>query len=253
MTKDFHKKNLKNPFFKKREAKRYFSLIAIFLSFILVISATIYIIYYSPLFLIKNIQVNNAEINDYLATSYLNTNLIKVNKKELSRELLDQYQLNEIKIKKVFPNSLKVDIIEREAFFLLKLNDQFEFRDQEACKIPKQNRTNFDDFPLISLESINIENPDSCLDINSLTLEQIMKIFKLAKEKRIEINYFQINSTNNLDILLESETVVYLSLREDIDKQFFKLEQIYLEKKDELENINYIDVRYGDRAFINYK
>ncbi len=255
MTKDFHKKNLKNPFYKKREVKRYFSTIAFSLAFIVLIASSIYIVYYSPLFLVQNIESENLEVSKYISEKYQQVNIIKISKQELSRELTDKFQFNEVKVIKSFPKTLKIDIIERQPYFLLKINDHLEFRDKEACKIPRQDLQNIDDFPVIVKENVDLQNLKNCLKIPVHLLEQIQYLFSLTKEKNIELAYFQINpnNNNNLDLVLKSQAIVYFSLREDIDRQFFKLEQIYLEKETDLDSINYIDVRYGDRAFINYK
>lgn len=254
MKKDFHQKNLKNPFYKKKEIKRYWSLLALFLALALLIASFIYIIYFSPLFLIKNVDVSNEEIKSYVLNNYLGKNLISLNKEKVKEGLMTNYQLKEIKVSKNFPKGLKIDIIEREAAFILKIGEELEFRDKEACKIAKQDSSQIDKYPIIVKEDLSLDDLSECIHLESSTIDKIINIFHLSKEKKIQVAHFEINiNNNNLDLVLEEGNLVYFSLREDIDKQFFKLEQIYFEKINDLNEINYIDVRYGDRAFINYK
>lgn len=253
MTRDFNRKKLNNPFFRKREVKRYWFKIALIIAFIFIALALWYIVYLSPLFVIKNIISDNYDIKNYLSENNFERNIVKLDKKELADKLIKEFQLEEIEIKKIFPKSLKIDIIERDAYFLLKVNEHLEFRDQNACKIPNQNIRNIDDFPVIINNQLNLSDLPDCLDVNPSTLNETIKLFKLSKQELIEVKYFEIESIHNLNLILSSNTTVYLSLREDLDKQFFKLKQVYLEKINELDEINYIDVRYGDRAFINYK
>lgn len=254
MTKDFHKKKLHNPFYRKKEIKRYWTILAIVLAVIFLISATIYIIYLSPLFLIKNIDTPNPELKLFLEEKLLNKNLLVLKTNNLSQELISKYQLNGANIKKIFPKTLKVDIIEREVFFLLKIDDHFEFRDEQACKVSNQNPMNTDSFPIISIKNLNLDNLADCISVEADILSSLSNLYILSISKNIEIAYFEIEAGNsNFNLYLKGDAQVYFSLREDLDKQFHKFEQIYKEKIDDLQLISYIDVRYGDRAFINYK
>ncbi len=253
MKKDFQEKNLKNPFYRKKKAKRYCLLTIVFVGIIFFLTALIYIIYFSPLFLIKNIEVGREDIRNYVSEEIVNSNLIKLKKREVENNLIDKYQLKEVVVSKIFPNGLKIAIIERQPYFLLRVNDDLEFRDKNACSIPSQDFQNEGDFPVIIKEGLELDNPKKCLDIKTSLLDKILLIFQLSKNKEIELSHFEIDLNNNLKLVLKEGALVYFSLREDIDKQLFKLEQVYFKKLEDLKSINYIDVRYGDRAFINYK
>lgn len=271
--KDYQKKQLKNPYFKKEKNKRRkknFFLIFIILVFIAFLC---YLLFFSSIFTIKNIKIIGTErtenhlIEDLVwqlsqerrVFDIKGDNLFLFSKNKLEDEMYLRLDLANITIKKKLLNNLIIEVLEREAVFILKNKHNYQFRDISACPIHvlEVNENDLKNHPILENNNLNENELKTCMNIDNTYIYDLLELYNLVKKSyNFSIDRFIVNSEKyNLNMILNEGAIVYFSRREDFRKQLEKLRLIFQETEldDQLSNINYIDVRYGDKAFINYK
>ncbi len=271
--KDYQKRQLKNPFFKKKKNKKRKKIFLLVFLMIFLISFLFYLFFYSSLFIIKNIDIKGSErTEDFLIEDLVwqisqerrlfdikADNLWFFPKNRLKEEMYARLDLANITIKKSLFNKLIIEVSEREAVFILKNTNIYQFRDISACPINSLEINDFDldIFPIIKKDNLSETEFNNCLNLYDNYINDVIKINNIVNNSySFSIDNFLINSERfNLIILLNEGPRVYINRREDFRKQIEKLNLIIIEIEGEsqLSDINYIDVRYGDKAYINYK
>lgn len=264
---DYKRKNLKNPFFKQKKTKKNKKIFFLSLIFLLVFAFIIYLLFYSNLFLLKNIEVLGAErsnIEEIKALIWQKTdhygfldirkdNLLLISKNNLKKEIKNNFNLAEVRLNKVIFNKLKIEIIERQPAFLLKTDDGLEHRDNQACLIDNIAVTKEDvnNKPILRKKG----QVNSCLSLAEDYLNDIFEIYNLSFDYNLfPIKEFILNGDRyTITLKLESGPSIYFNRRDDKYIQFEKLKGVFFDlKEDVIVNIEYIDVRYGNKAFIKY-
>jgi cell division protein FtsQ len=271
--KDYQKKQLNNPYFKKKASKKrkkQFLFSFFLLSFVIIL---FYLLFYSSLFVIKNINIiGNQRIEDYLIEDLVwqisqeekifnikGDNLWLFSKNKLKDEMYLRLDLANITIKKRLFNKLIINVSEREAVFILKNENNYQFRDITACPINSLEVSDYDlnNNPILEKDHISESEFNGCLNLYDNYINDLIKLNDLVNSSyNFSISKFVLNSERyNLTVILDEGPRVYFSRREDFRKQLEKLRLICQEHEleSQLTSINYIDVRYGDKAFINYK
>ncbi len=271
--KDYQKRLLKNPFFKKKKNKKRKKIFLFVFLIIFLISFFIYLFFYSPLFIIKHIEIEgNKRTEDFLIKDLAwqigqerrildirADNLWFFPKNRLKEEMYTRLDLANIRIKKSLFNKLIIDVSEREAAFILKNDNNYQFRDISACPINILEINDFDlnTYPIIKKDNLSETEFNSCLNLHDDYINDVLKLHSLVNNSySFSIDKIIINSERfTLIIILDEGPRVYISRHEDFRKQIEKLNLtiVELERESQLSDINYIDVRYGDKAFINYK
>jgi cell division septal protein FtsQ len=278
--KDYQAKNLKNPFFRtekniKKTKKNKFVYYAIAL--FLLIGLFSYIIFFSPLFLLKTIKINGlgrlpeTAISEYLWQQtnqksfwpLTQKNLILFDREDAEKSLMNNFNFSKIKINKIFFHSLSVDIEERPYAFIWQEknqqgSDQYYYSDSKGFII-KDSAVNPDDlnkFPVIENQT-----PESLIQEDYLKLDQeyLVFIFSLnslaEKSPDTKIKRFLISQElNTVKVIFDNDLLAYFRTKDDVNKQLDKFLVVKKEKiKDNLSNINYVDLRYGDKVYIGNK
>lgn len=271
--KDYQKRQLNNPFFKKKQIKKKKKIFIISLIILASFSLLVYFLFYSPIFIISNIKIEgNNRTEDFLIEDLAwqisqerrifdirADNLWFFPKKRLKDEMFLRLDLTNITIKRRLFNRLIIEVKEREALFILKNDDFYQFRDELACPIHLLEPSNEDllIYPIVEKDKLSENDLKNCFNLYDGYINDILKLFNLSnKLSDFSIDKFIINSEKfNIISILKEGPRIYFSRREDFTKQLEKLTLIILELENEIDltEINYIDVRYGDKAFINYK
>jgi hypothetical protein len=156
---------------------------------------------------------------------------------------------------------LSVDIEERPYAFIWQEKDaqgveQSYYSDSKGYII-KDSAVNPDDlnkFPVIVNDTPNslIENDYLKIDSNYLTF--IFSVKGIAeKNPETAISKFMISQElNTVKVLFQNGLLAYFNIKDDASKQIDKFLIVKKEKiKDNFNKTSYIDLRYGDRIFIN--
>lgn len=273
--KDYQIKNLKNPFFhsnKNVKKTRKIGLSFYIITLVIVIISVFYGLFLSPLLMIKNIKINGlgrlpeSAISEILWNQTgkrsvwpLNQkNILLFDSKEAETELMNNFNFSKIKINKKLFNTLSVDIEERPYAFIWQEQGISYFSDSKGYIIRDSMVTPEDliKFPIISNETPDslIENDYLKIDANYLTF--IFSLKNLTeKNSEMEIGRYLISQElNTVKVLFKNGLLAFFNVKDDVSKQMDKLLIVKKEKiKDNLDKINYVDLRYGDKVYIGNK
>lgn len=190
-----------------------------------------------------------------------------VDSKEINISLLKKFpQIDNLNLKRSFPNVLKVKIEERKpvAVFCLAPHQNFVGEQKDNCFLTDKEGIIFKNIGIESPQMLKIENRilldkewklgERVIDKEILAL--IFKIESVLKESlKISLTEAILVSEQRLNIKTSEGWQIYLALKEDIDWQLTKLglvleKEIPLEKRKDLE---YIDLRFGNLAPYKYR
>ena len=202
---------------------------------------------------------------------------------------LSDYNFLEVDVKKSLISGLKITITERETRYILEEGDYFYYLDESANIVKEQKicqnieqdyantSSNTDELLLteennkncISLkdeilkdnyypviENINKNNSRVDLDkkrakINQEYLNFANKIFNyFGIESDFRVKKFIIDETREtLKVKLYNNILVFFNLKDDQDGQIKRFILLRNEYRDRLKNVEYIDIRYGDKIY----
>jgi cell division protein FtsQ len=203
---------------KKRKKRVDSSRIIIALSFLFMIIIGLYTFLNSDIFNIKNIQIQgNNKVSDEIIEQHLDLkydkNIFIYSTKKIKKSLEQNTYIETVSIKKIFPNTIQVNINEKGIVALIKDENKYCYIDNNLNVIDRLNEIDKNEKAIIieteyDLNNENIikfENDDikkgliylmECISNNNLS----KKIKKINYEQDI-INMYSIDGTN---IILEN-------------------------------------------------
>ncbi|MFH2013772.1 MAG: hypothetical protein ABIJ17_02270 [Patescibacteria group bacterium] len=227
---------------KKRKDKKFRR---IFLLIFLLILIS-FILFLSPLFKIKYVNVDNQEIKD----NFDYKNIFLFTNKKIKIDLLNKFpKIADIQIKKnYFKRSIELEIEQRERLGIVCGDNCFYF-----------DKTGFlfEDAPRTSGSLILLINYNSDLNIgknifNEKFINQILEIRDyLVIETFIKALNFNVEIFPITEIKVATNEGWYalFDLERDIQKQLLSLKVVLQEKIQHRENLEYIDLRIENRVY----
>lgn len=256
-----HRIKKKQPFFKK---KYFWPTFFGFLFSILII----YLLVFSSFFQIEKITISGNEKtnkNEILKIienkiqktifSYSTKSIFLADINEIKKTALNSFpQIDELEIKKSFPKSLNVIVIERSGVAVFCNNN-------ENCFLLDQKAVIFE--PLLQesqLPRIEKLNNEKQFQLGEQIIEEdlvlkILKAFSVLIELDIKAEKALIVSNERINILTDENWEIYFNPQKDLNWQLTKLEAL-LKEQVPLENRNqldYVELRFGDLAPFKYK
>lgn len=268
-----------NPYFRSRSADRlsvsriknttarwsFKTWLVIILSSLVIVLLT-WLFLFSPLFLIKKIEVSGAEMSKVEDIAHLGwdqskkkrwfvipqSRLLTFDSAHLERIIRDEYIFESIKIKKKLPGTITVDISEKVPAALWFENDTYYVLDAEGFVLA-QEMTARPDLPLIHNNATPV-----------ITLQQLPTEQRTTLERGLELSQFTSSQFSYLKpkhitippehqtivLVLEGGQLIYFSTRQEIGPQIEKLDTLLkTELKNRLPAIDYIDLRFGDKIY----
>jgi len=273
---DYQKKNLDNPFFKKKgesKEKRPWWL------WLLLLPILIFIVCYllsASWFNISGITVNglgrlpesaifesvNKQMDEPVGRFFKRKNIFLFNTDAVAENLLKEFNFSQIKISKsYFPNKIVIKIQERPYAFIWIEEGKTYYSDSGGFIINDQEVSSEDmlRLPVIENQSQNKLIKGGVLDLPTEYLEYIFNFKEAAAAyPDLTISKFivpqQDAKIKSLRILFSDGLLAYFLIDSDIDDKLLALEVVKKEKiKDNLSNVSYVDLRYGDKIFIGNK
>jgi hypothetical protein len=268
---DYQVKNLKNPFFYRpkntaRAGKRWF-----FLGGLIILTGLTYFLLMTPFFNIKNINIKGLsrisveEIkkvvedrkNNRLYLFFSETNFFLFDQKKLEEEIIEKYNFSQLKIRKVLPDTLELEISERPYAFIFQQGTELFYASKEGYIIREETVKEEDKEKYFILEnrsksvSVNSRNKID-IDVKYLdfvfSLKDSLSYYQDLKPERFIID----QELNSLIVDFINGPKVYFNSKKDPKLQANDLALVKKEKiGDNFNIINYIDLRYGDMIFIN--
>jgi cell division protein FtsQ len=238
----------KKPFFKKP-----IFWISIFL--ILILAGVSYALFFSNIFKIKEIEISGEEriqkedFKKFLKDKIATKNILLIKLSPIRNEILKNFpQISSIEIKRKFPSTLIFKISERKEVAAICQKEDCYLVDKEGIAferggegILKIERENFGD---------GIKPGDRVIE-----KEILDKILEISKRIELGIEKVSIISEDNLHFKTFQGFEIFIDPQKDIEWQITKL-KVALENaipKEKLNELEYIDLRFGNFAYPKYK
>lgn len=235
---------------KKKKLKRKINFS--FLKYVLLLFVLIFILFYSPLFLIREIRINNLKYIDednivFEFEELLGENFFLADLSALRQEVVKNYSfIQNIYTEKVFPNSLVIHIREKSPFVFLN-NEQGCFLLDNVAFVLLQGDcvdlgTNYSAVEVVGEDLNNIEfvvNTQS----NFYNVEKIDKILEVLNYYDLNVKLVTINGQSGEFVLFDDSVIVF-SFVEGVDTQLKRF--IIVREKMEVEGLLFetLDLRY---------
>lgn len=217
---------------------------------IVIILGLIYLIFFSPLFQVKNIEYIGSPNDDIknIVEKYRGQNIFLVKTDLIEQELLIKNdQFNAVKIYLGLPDTLRVKFQERQSKILWETAGKFYFIDNDGFIFAEANESA--DLPkVVDSKNLAVKVPSAIVSRNFVDFILNAKI-KLA-ELGITVNQFRINETT---FQVEAETdhnfkIIFDTIR-PLSEEIDAFKQAYDAHKDEIKE--YVDVRVA--GWVYYK
>ncbi len=256
-----HRIRKKQPFFKKK----YF--FPTFFGFLFLISI-VYLLVFSSFFQIENIVISGnekTEKNEILKMIeskiqrtmffYSTKSIFLADINEIKKTALNSFvQIQGLEIKKSFPKSLNVIVIERLGLAVFCNND-------EDCFLLDQEAIIFE--PLLNesqLPRIKKFNNEKQFELGDQVIEEdlvlkILKVFSVLAELDIKAEKALIVSNERINVLTDQGWEIYFNPEKDLNWQLAKLEALLKEHVplEDRSELDYVELRFGDLAPFKYK
>jgi hypothetical protein len=270
--KDYQRKNLQNPFFRKqaKESKPrgwLWRLVLIIIGLVLLIWLWLAAPWWrisqveiKGLTLFPNSELTNivwAQTTEKRAVFFQQGNLFLFNKTELSQKILGSYNFAAVKVEKKLPHTLLLTISERPYAFIFQEGSVLFYASADAYIVKERPVTEDSKKKYFILENRNKQsliNEKNQLSLSSNYLNFIFTLAELLKTKPgLPVERFIIDQEfNTVKVKIVNGPLVYFNVKDAVDTQVNYLLLVKREKiKDNFSKTNYIDLRYGDKIYIN--
>ncbi len=270
--KDYQLKNLSNPFFHKPKKKANKKL-RVFLFFVIILLASFLVWFFlaAPFWKIKNIKIEGlTRISDTEITAkiweqthktrygiFRQDNIWLFDSSEIKSSILTSYNLAALEISKHPAKTLVIKVSERPYSFIFQQGNNYCYSAADAYIIPEAVVSEEDKTKYLILENKNADsllNENNKINVSDAYLSFIMDLSKnLAAHSDFSVERFIIDQEfNTIKVKFCDGPIVYFNTKIDATSQVERLVLVKKEKiKDNFSKTNYIDLRYGDRIFIN--
>ena len=279
---DYQSKQYKNPHIKLDNTnsmpKRAFYCFILFLAF----SGALYFLFGWNFFNIKKIEVSGnkniseIEIIDLVNEQMLNrkfiifsqANIFLFNKNQLRQSLSEKIILQKVKIDRRFPDTIRIEIFEKEPLAILITQSKAYYMDLEGLIVSlvkdqaELNIQKVGDFDIFRHEIVaknlpiiyDLENRGA--ELNNIIATEKTTIFiielikKLPKNINYDISYYEYDAKNREVVanIIEGWRVRF-NIDLNLDSQIDNLAVLLRENIKDTRNLDYIDLRFGERVF----
>ncbi|MFA5318110.1 MAG: FtsQ-type POTRA domain-containing protein [Patescibacteria group bacterium] len=266
-----------NPFFSKRRAKvRRISWKVKILIFLIVLAAGFlgWLLFFNRYFEIENVIVEGGQrIEDYKIYNIIGdqtqenrffffnqSNIFSFSKRQAKKEILNNYFVDDLKIDKKLPRTIKVIFSERQPAAVWCEEEKYYYVDENLNILLQIDSldVNVGDYIILknaeqktAIEkggsgkkvAIGEEYLKACLNLASEALANKIEIDRICKinEKEITVS---LNIINN-------GPEIFFNIEEDLGLQLKKLKALIAEKLkgERLRQLEYIDLRFGEKVY----
>jgi len=238
----------KKPFFKK---------LAFWISFfsILILAGVFYILFFSNIFKIKEVQISGEvriqkeEIEKFFREMVGGKNIFLIRPDIIRNEALKNFpRISSLEFKRKFPSGLIFKILERKEVAVFCQRDCYLI-DKEGIAFEKGEKEG-----ILRIEKENLEN-EIGLGEKLVEKEILEKILEISEKSGLKIEKLSIVSEDNLQFQTLEGWKFYIDPQKSIDWQLTKL-KVAIENaipKEKIQDLEYIDLRFGNFAYPKYK
>jgi cell division septal protein FtsQ len=263
--KDFKNMDYKNPRLIRDKEKRQARIKKmVFLLVGVLIVAFLYFIFYSAYFRIETVEVNGLhkikqENFDKLIDEYRNSrhwfifshnNFWLHSKKELTSRIFEHYHFEEFGIKKKWPNKLVIELKEKESAINWLTNNLCYHLDLTGVAV-EYCETNNGYLTIKDLKDNDARIGGQVVEKNEL--EYIVDLYNQSTAiTRDKYTLLSFEKTDNLiELKTEQGTVLKFNTNLTVAEQVARLDTLMknTDLKDNLNNLQYIDLRFGEKVY----
>ena len=227
------KKTSKKPNNKKKkgkvrkQAKILFGIILFIILIVLLLC--------SPLFDIKNIQVEgNSELSNEklisISSLQLHTNIFKFNKGLVKEKIKENAYVENVEITRILPSTVKITVDERIPKYMLQFADSYVYINNQGYMLEISNEKL--ELPILigfttDLSNIKAGNRINVADLKKM--DMVIKIYEAAKSNGLGelVTKIDISNDKNYAIILETEgKTVYLGDCSELNTRILYLKSI---------------------------
>lgn len=260
LRRDYQKKKFVNPYFKnsKKEPSfntfRYLKIIAF--------GIFVYVLVYSDLMMIKQVELVGAKmieseeflslVNEDLNHWYLipQRHLLLINTNRLKNKINDRYNLNTLTIKRDW-KKLKIIIEEKISYLIIYNQKNFYFIDLhgEVIRLIPEERIGeyWDNFPILNLNQENIKIGDRVA--SGRIVDFILRLDELVKKTNLVVHGYESRGVEEVSLVAKDGWRAYFDLNSNPEIVLENLILILNEKIENPKNLEYIDLRLGNKIF----
>jgi cell division septal protein FtsQ len=199
------------------------------------------------------------EVKQYIQTAmekkkwlfFQNNNFFLFDAGSLKDELIKQYNLSDASLKKTFPNKLSVKFIEKTSQFIWKKNDSYYLMDAKGQLNGQINEINNKYIILADFRSYQPQNNENIFRSDEIELIQgIITLWKDKLANMVKIEAINIGDDwSTFDIKTNLSYIVKINPQDDVNAQLENYRRILLEGNVVGTDINYINLRFGEKAY----
>lgn len=240
----FNKKTNKNEEkenLKKVKNKNKINKIIKIILLLLLISIAIIFALLSPIFNIKHIEITgNKQITKEelksLSGVKLEDNIFKVQNIKVSNNIKQNAYISEAQVYKVLPNKIKIEVIEREATYMLEYGNGYVYINKQGYMLEISSIKK--ELPILIGTSTPKEDYKDGNRLNEedlIKLQTVIKIMNVAQTNEIAnlITKIDVSNCNNYTLYLETERkVAYLGDCSNLETRMLFLVGILTKERD---------------------
>ncbi len=254
-------RRMPGAYYRQSRAKRYKKvIISIWLILFLFLVQSIFqarIFKVDKIRLINNKDLTQEEVSSALTDSlaktrwliFKNDNYFLLKTKPLEELLVNDYNLDEAKVDKKFPDTLKITVKEKASYFMWQKNNTLYLLDAKGFL---NRQIEAPDPKYLLLEDRREWQPSSDEIFSREEVDKINQIYLKWPEliaDRLILNKIVINNDWTLDLYTNLGFYVKMDAKEDMVVQIENLARVLKAGTISGGDINYIDVRFGDKVY----
>lgn len=181
-----------------------------------------------------------------------NNNYFLLDEDSLKNGLISKYNLSNAEVSKKFPNKIKLTFMEKTSQFIWKKNNNYNLLDAKGQFNGSIDKPNDQYIILDDSRSYQPQNNENIFRSDELELIQgiiVMWNEKMASKVKIKAIYIGDN-WSSFDIGTNLSYLVKINPQENVAVQLDYLYRILESGNVQGTDINYIDLRFGEKAFI---
>lgn len=241
-----NKDKLLNKRKKKKKTRHLMLLVIIMVSTLITLCLKLSYFNITNIDILGNVNSSKAEVNEKTRI-HLNNNIFYTSFKESEKQILKNAYISGVKIVKVLPNRIVIEIDERVAVFHGKVKDTYYIIDNKGILLEK--RSSVKDMNTVNLVGLNLEK----IQVGELVLpdnrkveivNHIANIINDYRKTKDNVLITKVDVTNVLDVkVFSGEMCIKFGTTEDLEYKFNKALNIISQPKYKTA-IGYVDVSF---------
>lgn len=231
------------------------SKIVIIFSFLLIVIIALYTVLNSDMLNSKNIQIKG---NKYVKSDDIikildvkdDKNIFRYNIKSMETILLSNKYIDKVKIKRILPNTLNINIIEKQIIANLYNEKEYSYIDSDGNFIDKVNEYNKDKNIVTVYIDYELTNKQDIIFKNEEDRKNLLYLLKYIRKESIYKKIDSIDMTKNktLNMYTKDDTTILLNINKDLEYNISRLGMILSDLQNKKQKGGEIDLSVGKYA-----